>query len=87
MVVSKADRDGRSISSEEVVAVDVDVDIHKDWTEDEERRVKRKIDFILLPILGVAFFALQMDRGNISNALTSTITKDLGVNTNQINVG
>lgn len=46
-----------------------------------------RIDFILLPILGLAFFALQLDRGNIANALTSTITKDLGVTTNQINAG
>lgn len=28
-----------------------------------------------------------MDRGNISNALTSTITQDLKITTNQINVG
>lgn len=42
---------------------------------------------ILLPILGLAFFVLQMDRGNIANALTSTITKDIGVDTNQINAG
>lgn len=90
MVASKADlesRDGRSLSSEEAVAVVVDGSTHVDWSEDEERRVKTKIDFILLPILGVAFFALQMDRGNISNALTSTITEDLGIDTNQINVG
>lgn len=46
-----------------------------------------RIDFILLPILGLAFFALQLDRGNIANALTSTITMDLGVTTNQINAG
>lgn len=46
-----------------------------------------RVDFILLPILGLAFFALQLDRGNISNALTSTITEDLGVTTNQINTG
>jgi predicted MFS family arabinose efflux permease len=46
-----------------------------------------RVDFILLPILGLAFFALQVDRGNISAALTSTITTDLGIDTNQINVG
>ncbi|PYI12861.1 MFS transporter [Aspergillus violaceofuscus CBS 115571] len=57
------------------------------WTESEERRVRRKIDFILLPILGLAFFALQLDRGNISTVLTSTITSDLNITTNQINVG
>ena len=37
--------------------------------------------------MGLAFFALQLDRGNISSALTSTLTKDLGINTNQVNVG
>ncbi|KAI1080130.1 MFS general substrate transporter [Whalleya microplaca] len=68
-------------------AVNVDEPTMADWSEVEERAVKRKLDFILLPVLGFAFFALQMDRGNISNALTSTITQDLGVDTNQINVG
>ncbi|KAI1391885.1 MFS general substrate transporter [Hypoxylon trugodes] len=72
---------------EEAAPVNVDESTVADWTEAEERAVKRKLDFILLPILGLAFFALQMDRGNISNALTSTITKDLGVDTNQINAG
>ncbi|KAI1137511.1 MFS general substrate transporter [Hypoxylon sp. FL0543] len=72
---------------EEAAPVNVDESTVADWTEAEERAVKRKLDFILLPILGLAFFALQMDRGNISNALTSTITKDLGIDTNQINVG
>ena len=45
------------------------------------------MDFILLPILCLAFFALQMDRGNLAQALTDTITKDLHINTNQINIG
>ncbi|OJJ46985.1 hypothetical protein ASPZODRAFT_141755 [Penicilliopsis zonata CBS 506.65] len=73
--------------NEESVAVSIDEATVADWTEEEENRVRRKIDFILLPILGLAFFALQMDRGNISNALTSTITEDLGVTTDQINNG
>ncbi|KAI0101171.1 MFS general substrate transporter [Daldinia grandis] len=74
-------------SDEEVAPVSVENSTIVDWTEAEELAVKRKIDFILLPILGLAFFALQIDRGNISNALTSTITQDLGIDTNQINVG
>lgn len=74
-------------TDEEVVAVNVDESTVVDWSAEEERRVKLKLDLILLPILGLAFFALQMDRGNISNALTSTITTDLGIDTNQINVG
>ena len=46
-----------------------------------------RVDFYLLPLLGLAFFALQCDRGNIANALTDTITEDLGITTNQVNVG
>ncbi|OJJ54833.1 hypothetical protein ASPSYDRAFT_210570 [Aspergillus sydowii CBS 593.65] len=49
--------------------------------------MRSRVDMILLPILGLAFFALQIDRGNISAALTSTITEDLNITTNQINVG
>ncbi|RAH42392.1 uncharacterized protein BO95DRAFT_466863 [Aspergillus brunneoviolaceus CBS 621.78] len=41
---------------------------------------------MLLPILGRAFFALQLDCGNISTVLTSTITSDLTITTNQINL-
>lgn len=50
---------------------------------DQENRV----DFILIPVLALAFFSMQMDRGNISAVLTSTITKDLHITTNQVNIG
>ncbi|GLA01257.1 hypothetical protein AnigIFM60653_011506 [Aspergillus niger] len=62
-------------------------EIVKDWDDKEEGKLRRKIDIILIPILALAFFGLQIDRGNISAALTSTITEDLGVTTNQINIG
>ncbi|KAH8663977.1 major facilitator superfamily domain-containing protein [Xylariales sp. PMI_506] len=88
-MVAKEAYDGPSAKEgdDEVVAVNIDADTVADWSEAEERAVKRKLDFILLPVLGLAFFALQMDRGNISNALTSTITTDLGITTNAINNG
>ncbi|KAJ5921442.1 hypothetical protein N7466_009768 [Penicillium verhagenii] len=65
---------------------ELDHGIVKDW-DGEEDSVRRKIDFTLIPIIALAFFALQMDRGNISAVMTSTITKDLHITTNQINVG
>ncbi|KAJ5925435.1 hypothetical protein N7454_008074 [Penicillium verhagenii] len=65
---------------------EVEHGIIKDWDK-EESAVRRKVDFILIPILALAFFSLQLDRGNISAVLTSTITKDLGITTNQVNVG
>lgn len=41
----------------------------------------------LMPLMIMGFFALQIDRANIASALTSTITEDLGITTNEINVG
>jgi hypothetical protein len=36
-----------------------------DWTEEEEKAVVKKIDFLVMPLLMLAFFALQLDRGNM----------------------
>lgn len=33
------------------------------WTEEEETRLRRKIDRLVMPLLMFAFFALQLDRG------------------------
>lgn len=40
-----------------------------------------------MPLLIGGFFVLQLDRSNIGNALTDTITTDLGITTNDVNVG
>ena len=40
-----------------------------------------------MPLLCLGFFALQLDRSNISNAMTSTITKDLGITSDEVNSG
>ncbi|KAL1968638.1 hypothetical protein VTN77DRAFT_1464 [Rasamsonia byssochlamydoides] len=58
-----------------------------DWTEEEERRLVRRIDSIVLPLLMLAFFALQLDRGNIGNALTDFFLQDVGITQDQYNVG
>ncbi|RDW78914.1 uncharacterized protein DSM5745_05766 [Aspergillus mulundensis] len=57
-----------------------------DWSEQEERKVVRLMDCVLLPVLIAANFMVQIDRGNLSNSLTSTITQDLNISTNQVNV-
>jgi len=40
-----------------------------------------------MPLLVLGFFVLQLDRSNISNALSGTITKDLHISTNDVNAG
>ncbi|KAF3925742.1 hypothetical protein ABW20_dc0100175 [Dactylellina cionopaga] len=58
-----------------------------DWTKEEEARAKRKLDFIIMPLLFLGFFCLQLDRGNIANAVTDNFFKDVGISQNQFNVG
>ncbi|KAI9737351.1 MAG: hypothetical protein M1834_009505 [Cirrosporium novae-zelandiae] len=57
------------------------------WSEADERMVKLKLDLFLLPLLVAGFFVLQLDRINISNALTSTLTEDLHITTDDVNLG
>lgn len=56
-----------------------------EWSSEEEARVVRKVDFYLLSWICLMFFGLQLDRGNISNALTDKMLPDLGLNTNDYN--
>ncbi|BGP19086.1 hypothetical protein JCM10213v2_007173 [Rhodosporidiobolus nylandii] len=59
----------------------------KDWTDAEERAVRRKLDLIVLPLLMLGFFVFQLERGNIANAVTNTLFKDVGLTQNQYNSG
>jgi len=42
---------------------------------------------ILMPLLVLGFYALQLDRSNISNALTDTLTTDLNITKDDVNLG
>ncbi|KAJ5490159.1 Major facilitator superfamily domain general substrate transporter [Penicillium expansum] len=57
------------------------------WTEQEERKIVRKIDARVCTFACVTFFALQLDRGNIGQALASTLLKDLKMTSNDYNLG
>jgi hypothetical protein len=49
------------------------------WTKEEQRRVVRKADLRMLPILTALFFFMALDRTNIAGVLTSTFLKDTGM--------
>jgi hypothetical protein len=40
-------------------------DLAPDWNAAEEKKLVRKIDSIVMPLLILGFFALQFDRGNM----------------------
>ncbi|GES57616.1 transporter [Aspergillus terreus] len=58
-----------------------------DWEEEEEKRVLRKIDLRVCTFACVTFFALQLDRGNVVQAMSDNMLGDLGMNTNDYNTG
>lgn len=57
------------------------------WSPEEERRALRKTDLKLMSIICLMFGALQLDRGNLSNALADNLLKDLKVTQNSYNIG
>ena len=57
------------------------------WTEAEERSLIRRLDFRVCAWCCFMFFALQLDRGNITQALSDNMLGDLHMNTNDYNNG
>lgn len=51
------------------------------------QNVVRKIDFRIMIWAFVMFFALDLDRGNLSQANADNFLNDLGLNTNDFNLG
>lgn len=51
-----------------------------------ERRIVRKFDFRILPILAVMYLFNSLDKSNLGNAKTAGLTKDLGLVGNQYNI-
>ncbi|EPS26692.1 hypothetical protein PDE_01630 [Penicillium oxalicum 114-2] len=58
-----------------------------EWTEEEEKAVVKKIDWRVCTFACVTFFALQLDRGNVVQATSDNMLRDLGMNTNDYNTG
>ena len=64
---------------------DVMTATHGFFDEDLDRRVRRKLDWILLPFLAILFLLNSLDKSNIGNAETAGFTKDTGLAENDLN--
>lgn len=47
------------------------------------KRLVRKLDFIVLPLLAIIYFTHSLDRANLGNAKTNDFEKDIGLKDNQ----
>ncbi|KAI9319497.1 major facilitator superfamily domain-containing protein [Dichotomocladium elegans] len=56
-----------------------------EWTEEEEKQVIRIIDMRLMPFMLLMSFVLNMDRTNISNAISDNMAADLGFTNDGVN--
>ncbi|KAL1849408.1 hypothetical protein Daus18300_013290 [Diaporthe australafricana] len=57
------------------------------WSWREERSVRRKVDWKIMVWVCIMFAALNIDRGNISNAVSDNMLEDLGLTKSDYNIG
>ncbi|KUJ19005.1 MFS general substrate transporter [Mollisia scopiformis] len=57
------------------------------WEKDEEKKLVRKLDWHVCLWACIMYFAVQLDRGNLSQAVSDNLLKDLHMNTNAYNYG
>ncbi|CAH00486.1 uncharacterized protein KLLA0_D07370g [Kluyveromyces lactis] len=57
------------------------------WTKEEEQKVVRKLNIRVALVACYLFVALQLDRGNLSQAVVDNLLEDLGMNRNDYNLG
>ncbi|KAL9069405.1 MAG: hypothetical protein Q9161_005570 [Pseudevernia consocians] len=58
-----------------------------EWEPKEERKLVRKLDLRICSWVCLMFFALQLDRGNVVQALSDNMLNDLKMNTDDYNTG
>ncbi|KAK6460942.1 putative allantoate permease [Scheffersomyces coipomensis] len=62
-------------------------DPHFTWDPAEERKIVRKLDYRVALSACLMFCALQVDRGNIAQAVSDTLLQDLKLTTDDFNTG
>ena len=56
------------------------------YNDEEVRRIRRKVDWRVLPLLTFLYLISFVDRGNIGNAQVAGMSEDLGLTGSQFNL-
>lgn len=62
-------------------------DPEMEWAEEEEKKIVRKLDWRVALSACIMFVGLQIDRGNLAQAVVDDLLPELGMNTNDYNTG
>ncbi|CCH41311.1 putative transporter [Wickerhamomyces ciferrii] len=57
------------------------------WTDEEEKQLKSKLDWKVTALACFMFVGLQIDRGNLGQAVSDNLLGDLGLTTADYNIG
>jgi hypothetical protein len=56
-----------------------DADFYNSYTEEQKKKVFRKVDVRLVPMLALLYLICHIDRANIGNAKIEGMVEDLGM--------
>ncbi|TKX18846.1 MFS transporter-like protein 169 [Elsinoe australis] len=80
------DRDNKASRIQMVENVDKTLPSAISWTEEEEKKLVRKIDLLLLPTIWLMYLLSYMDRTNIGNAKIAGMADDLHLTSAQYSI-
>ena len=63
-----------------------DAEFYENYPEEKRKRVFRKVDFRLVPMLALLYLICHIDRANIGNAKIEGMVEDLGMTGLQYNI-
>lgn len=62
-------------------------DPHLKWTLEEDKRLMRKVDYRVILSACIMFVSLQINRGNLQEAVADNLLEDMDLDTNEYNLG
>ncbi|EFQ88088.1 hypothetical protein PTT_16160 [Pyrenophora teres f. teres 0-1] len=71
---------GEEVVYNEANGSDRSTDVDFTWTEEEETRVRRKLDRVIVPLTTLLYLMCFLDRVNVGNARIQGMAKDLDLN-------